>query len=542
MRGVALPTRTGGKPLSPLSGEGPRRIAPTGWPWLALIVLLGLVLRLYEFRGFGVVDDAAYSQIAHQIADGSFRAGAYRGPAVFPLRLGILYPTALLFRWFGVSEVTLVLVPFVVSLLSIVLAYATTLHFFGRRAALIAAAVWALLPLDTFHASILEPDLVGAFFQSLGILGIVLIISSTALRWGSAGIAGLAIGLSFGVSWLCKESIAYAAPLCGFLLITSLRKDWRRHLPLWAGVAAGSLLVLGVEMAAYHRATGDWLFHLHETERNYHQYQNAFFVSGSSLTSPNQHSYAMAVVKRLLLEGPSTIFTHSQFLYLPLFAAIIGLHAMYWRDRAYLLPTLWFASLVFMFNFASSSLASYTPLVLFERYLYPVMLPAVVIVSGFLATLLFDAATPRDGTVRRERRFWGGLIIAGLLFTAANKNYANRKFAPGWADDSRALSRVLKPSDRVYTDVLTIHGLEFFWRYPKQMNVVNFEHMRADVTPGAGEYVVANTAYLTWLVNMAGWWPTEHATYTKPATLDQPPASWSVAWQSSNAKLYRVVR
>lgn len=508
------------------------------WAPLLAVMAAGLLLRLYEFRGFGVLDDAAYAQIANQISRGTFRVGAYQGPAVVPLRLGIIYPTAMLFRWFGVNDTSVVLFPFILSLLSILLTYVAAQHFFGRRAALIGAGLWALLPLDAFNASILVPDLTAAFFQSLGVLAILIAITRATTGFWSLSVTGLAVGLAFGLSWLSKESIAFAAPVCAFLLIWSLRKDWRRYLPLWSGVIVGSAMVLGLEMTFYHRATGDWLFHFHETERNYRQYPNAFLGRGSSLMAPAQQSYAKAVLKRLLIEGPWTIFMHSQFLFLPLIAAIVSVRALYWRDRAYLLPALWFGSLVFMFNFASSSVSSYVPLVLFERYLYPIMLPAVVVVSGFLATLLFDTAQRGDSVVRRERRFWGVLTIAALLLVAVEKNYLNRKYRSGWLASTKTLSTILKPTDRLYTDILTINGLEFFWRYPNRMNVVNFEDMT--VTPQPGDYVVANKANLNWLVDMAGWWPTEHTTYVKPTMVEQPPASWETTWRSDDAALYRV--
>src|SRR5207244_358343 len=90
-------------------------------------------------------------------------------------------------------------------------------------------------------------------------------------------LCGLAAGAALGVSWLCKESVAYAAPFCAGLVVAALRKDRRRCVVLWAGVALGAVTVLAGEMTVYHRATGDWLFHFHETERNYHQYKNAFF-------------------------------------------------------------------------------------------------------------------------------------------------------------------------------------------------------------------------------------------------------------------------
>jgi len=514
------------------------RASRTHWAVFLAIMVVGLALRLYEFRGFGAVDDAAYAQIAHQMANGTFHVGDYRGPAVFPLRLGIIYPTALLFRWFGTNDWTMVLFPFLVSLLGIPLAYVATNQFFGRRAALIGAAMWSVLPLDAFHASILEPDVAGAFFQSLGLLALVRAIDANVAR-RTAVIGGLTGGLALGISWLCKESVAYAAPFCAFLMIASLRRDWRRHTPMWASVALGSIAVLAVEMAIYHRASGDWLFHFHETERNYHQYQNAFFVSGSSLTAPGRHSYAAAVVRRLVFDGPLTFFTHSQFLFLPLLAGIVCLHAIYWRDRTYLVPGVWFASLVLMFNFASSSLSSYVPLILFERYLYPVMLPAIIVAAGFGATLFFDIAE-REGGVRRERRFWGGLVALSLLLVAVEKNYANRKFSPDWVSEVRTLSSSLRPADRIYTDILSIHGLEFYWRYPVRMNTVNFEDMTADTTPRPGDYVLANTTYLDWLASMAGWWPTERATFHKPAMLDSIPRSWETVWRNETATLYRL--
>lgn len=517
---------------------------PVTRDWQHLLALLaiclgGLALRIYEFRGFGAVDDAAYAQFAHQIAEGTFKPGTYQGAAVFPLRMGIIYPTALLYRYVGVSEWTMVLFPFVLSVLSILLAYVATKHFFGRRAALIGAAIWAFLPLDAFHAGILVPDLPAAFFASLGIVGLLLLLSSPLENRSRLFLGGLGAGLSFGVSWLCKESVAYLVPFCAVLLVAALRRDFGRYAGLWAGVAVGSLAVLVGEMAAYYVTTGDWLFHVHETERNYRQYKNAFFVSGSSLAGPEGSSYAKAVVRRLVRDGPMTILFTSQYLYLPLFASIVCLHAAYWRNKAYLLPALWFTSLAFMFNFASSSFSSYVPLVLFERYLYPLALPATILVAGFLATL-FPTGVARSDSARRERIFWGAAVATALFLLGGYKNYSNRKWYPGWVSEVRTLSGVLKPTDRVYTDILSIHGLEFFWSYPRQMNTVNFED--ADVTSAAraGDYVLVNANYLDWLVDKAGWWPTKSDRYVKPALSAATLSTWEKVWSNGNGTLYRV--
>jgi hypothetical protein len=296
--------------------------------------------------------------------------------------------------------------------------------------------------------------------------------------------------------------------------------------------------VLLGEAAAYHAATGDWLYHFHETERNYHQYQNAFFVGGSALASAAGSSYARAVLRRIVLDGPTTILLNARMLYLPLLGAIVVLHALYRRDRAYIVPSVWLVTLGFMFNFASSSVRSYVPLVLFDRYLYPLFLPAVVLIAGLLAGLLWPRVAERSP--RREGPFWGSLVVGWLLLLSAYQNHAYRGFAPGWSAEVRTLSGRLQPTDRVFTDILSIHGLEFFWSYPDTMNTVNFEDMSQAAPMQPGDYVLLNTSYLDWLTSKAGWWPTKAATYERPAFERDPPPSWERVWGNGNATLYRV--
>ena len=412
------------------------------------------------------MDDAAYAQIAHEISEGRFTAGSYKGPAVFPLRVGIIYPTALLFRHIGVSEWTMVFFPFLISLLSVLLAYICTNYFFGPRAGLIAAAFWALLPLDTFHATILSPDLPAAFFASLAIVAILHVVDSRIRNKFLLFSGGIAAGVSFGLSWLCKESVAFMVPLCAFLMVSTLNENWRRNSPIWMGVAVGSIAVLSVEMFVYYKATGNWLFHFKETERNYIQYKNAFFVEGAKFTGPGAGGHFKAILRRLLLDGPLTIFLNVQLLYLPLIAAMISLHALYWRNKSFFVPCIWFATLVLMFNFSSSSLKAYAPIVLFDRYLYPVMLPAVVITAGFFDNLFFHGKEDPNGIVHREKVFWGTLALAFLVLFCGFKNYSNRKWSPGWVSEVKTVSRLLHPSDKLYTDILSIHGLEFYLGLP----------------------------------------------------------------------------
>ena len=485
------------------------------------------------------MDDAAYAKIAYQIDQGQFSPGSYEGPAVFPLRVGILYPTAMLFRYFGISEWSMVFFPFFLSVLSVLLVYVCTNYFFGHQAALIGAAIWMILPLDTFHATILSPDLPSAFFASRAVIVILLLADSLVQYRSIRVIGGLAAGVLFGVSWLCKESVVYMVPFCAFLMVITVRKDWKRNLPIWIGVGVGSFAVLLAEMYIYQITTGDWLFHFHETERNYRQYKNAFFIEGGKFAALGE-GFHKAILRRLVLDGPMTIFLKNQFLYLPLCAAIVVLHAIYWRNKSFLIPGVWFTTLVLMFNFSSSSLTSYIPLVLFDRYLYPVLLPATIMVAGFLSDLLNGKNEFQNENTHREKVFWGTVIVLVLLVIGGSQNYSNRKWYPGWVSEVKAVSGLLKPSDRLYTDILSIHGLEFFWGYPEKMTAVNFEDMAPSTKIEPDSYVLINRKYLEWLTHMAGWWPSKSEVYRKPEYYDLVPSSWTRIRGDDDATLYYV--
>src|SRR5262245_61716793 len=86
---------------------------------LLAIVVLGIGLRLYGYRGLWGTDDAEYALLANAMASGTYAefvqanyVDAFNAPAQLPERLGMVVPLAALFRGGGVSEVTLALYPF----------------------------------------------------------------------------------------------------------------------------------------------------------------------------------------------------------------------------------------------------------------------------------------------------------------------------------------------------------------------------------------------------------------------------------------------
>jgi len=327
---------------------------------LLVISIVAISIRIYCFRGFIGLDDAEYAKFAYQISQGSFSVGDYLGPAVFPLRVGLTFPTAFLFQFFGVSEWTMVLYPLFLSVFGIFLVYFCTAHLFNNRAGLIAAFFWAILPIDLVNSTKLLPDGPASFYASLGAVCLIIFIRSELKKKFPLLLGGILVGLLFGFSWLCKELVAYYVPFCLCLFFLTIKNNWQRDLYLWIGIAIGSTGILLSEMSIYYSLTGDWMFRFHEIERNYKQCLDGFFFKGSRWGWQTGGDYSQALLNRLFVTGPKMIFFNNQFLYLPLLGLLASLVALYRKDKSFLFPAVWLITLCLMFNFASSSLSNST--------------------------------------------------------------------------------------------------------------------------------------------------------------------------------------
>ena len=520
------------------------------WPWIVLlaIILVGVGLRLYCFRGMWGTDDGEYARLANAMARGNFGAfvqenyvDKFNAPAQLPFRIGLIFPLAVLFRFFGVSETTLVFYPLVISVAGVAVAFLCGRFLFNVKAGLIAAALWSVLPIDVESANYFLPDGIASFYGSLGVLVILLMISSDAVGTFRKFLGGFVAGLLFGISWLSKESIVYLVPFCLILLAIDLRKNFKDALPLWIGIAVASGGVLSTEMLTHYVSNGDFFLHMHETERSHVQSKSYLFYEGSRFGWPVGGSHMKALIKRLFLDGPSTIFLNPHFLFLPIVGLLAAAHAFYWRDRSFFIPALWMLTLAFMFNFASASFSSYTPLVLYDRYLHPLMLPATVLTAGFLTKLIAADHQAAPATTHGERFFWG--MVMACLVASTSLYFGFRQVRDVSTRrpiyEIRDVAAMVKSSERVYSDPLSSKALEFLWGYPQGMRIVNYEGMRAeDIEPNS--FVLVDKVRLDWLKVNVSMWLTKDYGYHEPEFASRPPESWKKVWQNDHASLYRV--
>ena len=493
---------------------------------LIFILLVGVIIRVASFGGYFGSDDGVYAQLANEMARGNYSGATYSGTfPTAPLRVGLIVPTALAFKITGPNELAMVAYPFILSVLSILLAFFAGQMFFNMRVGLIAAAIQAALPIDARMASHLLPDLVMGFWANIGI--ILLYYGSKKTTVASKIVYGVLSGLCFGSAWLCKEAFVYIVP---FICICIVWVMWhqRKNTPLIISVGLVCITILLLESFLYYKYAHDFLYRFHMVEKHYKVSHSWFFPELNRIVSPGKN-YLLLVLNRILKDGPRQIFVNQNFGFITGTAILAIVYALFRRLRSFLFPGLWFFSIAFMFNFCSSSIRYYKPLVLFDRYLYPLLLPAVILTSAFIAVLI-PCRDSIKNEITRERFFWGATLVIGIISIFSLGVYRNSKEERN-SPTERAISRILTPQDSIYTDSRTAWALKFFWKYPEKTQAVDFKAMAVNEVP-LGVYVLINRPRADFLSATYG--------YILPKFYKDIPTFWVLKWHAKQAELYWV--
>ena len=493
------------------------------WPFI-LIIAVAIVARVAVFRGFAASDDADYARVAWDIAQGHSPLNDASVPPQYSGRLGIAVPVGLLFRIFGVHEWTLLIFPAVMSAAMLALAYAFGRTFFSREAGLITMAIFAVMPIDCSFATWLLSDVPSAVWAGGGILALV--AGKRTLQNSAKVFAGLIAALCFGLSWLTRTQVAQLAPfVLGALIIWS----WRDRKNLWlAGpAAAGVLAICLAEGIWYLSATGDFLYPLHSAERIYAMHSQWYFTEGGVYGWEPGH-YALGLARRLLWKGPAGLLLNADFALVPLAALAAAAHALFRRRREFLFPAALFLWTALAFNFGSASLKHYEPLPWMNSYMVPCLLPAATLAGGWLAWLL--SSREENARVRRERRFWVAPVCAGLALAAAFGLHQHARQGIGCPDTRQEAKYVSPDSDRpLYSDAMSLRGLDFFWGYRAMRPERDFGRMSAEEIP-AGAEVLINPPEIRRMRDQIG--------YEPPPWVEHPPPRWKLEQRWGGAALY----
>ena len=509
---------------------------------LALIIVAAIALRLHWASGFHPADGAEYARVAHEILKGTFDYARYNGVPIIPVRTGVVLPTLVSMALFGPSEVQLELYPLFMSVVMILLVYLFSARMFGHAAARIASIIWVFLPIEIDLATTLYPEVPATAFAFAGIYWIYIARSRAHVENRSKLLYGLLAGLAFGAAWLCKASVVYFVPFCLTLILLDFRKSRFREVRLWASVATGSLIVLLGEMLVYGISNGDWLYRFTAIQENYEQLPQFFFTEGAVFGYESGVPFWAAVIKRIIFDGPAMIFLSASFLFLPSIGTVAALRGLYRGDHRFYFMAGLLAVLIVMSNFSSASLEHYQPMPLFTRYFYPICVPAVILTGGMVADLVPWGHIRSVLHEHTESMFWGGVVIFLLGMQIGWSTFRQlRDDAGPWAAAEKYLAgTVLSPSDRIHTDALGRNALEFFWRYPDEMNISVYGEPGRQPAVRCNDYVLRNISYDHWLTIRPGMW-LNFGGFEVPSAVTEPPKNWDIVWTNQNATLFKMV-
>jgi len=492
--------------------------------WLCLILAVAGFTRIVAFCGFYGSDDGVYAELAYKMANGSFQISDYSSDPVFPLRPGVFAPVALGFKIAGPNEWALIAYPFCLSLAGILLMFFAGRSLFNTATGLLGAGLLALIPLDIRSASLLLPDLPAAFWAALGVFTLY---SGSKRETVSSKIGlGLLSGISFGLSWLCKESVLFLFPFLLIYAIWIVRQQQGNYILLLAtGLTALSFFL--VESWIYHKQTLDYFYRFHAIERNYDLNKEWFFSEGSR-HGWAQGEYFASLIRRIFVKGPLTLFLNPSFGYVTGAALISTIYAVLKKKRAFLIPGIWFVSLALMLNFSSSSLSVYRPLVLFDRYVYPLLFPSVLLTAGLMSNLLSKQEN-RESKIPPKLNM-GGVLVICISCACLWGLYKAVDMGIG-SPVERQVSHIISPQDRILTDSRTAWVLSFFWKYPQKVLTSDFEGMKTNEVP-EGVYVLINRNRLNFLRGAYN--------YVFPEFVEDKPEHWQLRWSADGAELYWI--
>jgi 4-amino-4-deoxy-L-arabinose transferase-like glycosyltransferase len=367
--------------ISPATANQPLELQPgakkTSWLFLAgllLVLLVALCFRLGLFVGTTGSDDVVAMIQAKLIANDPhtfvheyFPDRGRGGGSPVRFRLGMLLPGAAVIAAGLPAYPWLLAVPMLASLAGVVLVYCVAWRLYGAVAALLAALLMAVAPLDVVYASIFLPDVLMALLQGLVLVFLMLARRASGVR---AGLWSAAAGVAAYGAWTTKE-VGAGIMFVAFLFAVHemlCRRPFLRY--IWTAVAFGTGLL--ADCGFYYYASGDPLLRWHCRAAN--QEFIAFYADarGRATTFAQKlHVWVEALSKDASALG---------FL-LP--AALLVSPFSLWRANARRLFAGCFLLMLALFLLSLIPTYSYQP-----RRLMTMALPAALLLASYVPALL----------------------------------------------------------------------------------------------------------------------------------------------------------
>lgn len=393
------------------------------------LAVFALCLRLACLTGLIGSDDLQYARYARALMEGHYgetlaEARTYER-IHHGLRYGVIIPVAGVYKIFGVSEWTTIVLPLLASTLSVVLVAAIARRLFDMRVAIIAALLYATFPMELRLATMLLPEPIAECFLLLAVLAYLHAPQRGAGLW-------LASGALVGAAYLAKEPALFV----GGALV--LHAAWERRWRSAMLVALGLACVVAAEHAYYVWGQGDLLFRPHSTQLH------SLDLGAAPAPAPRRHiEYGLFTRYPQMMLEPGVSFGLHSLASLILAAAALALKPR----RGYALLVLWAVLPWLYLNFGSWSLQQYVLLPREPRYIM-FTYPPLMLLSG---VVLSRALAARTALAWPMAMGLGVVLLVGVMSGLATRGQTAR------AEEMSVLREIVRatqrmPGQTIYTD------------------------------------------------------------------------------------------
>lgn len=408
---------------------------------LLLILVFALALRLIFFTGVSSSDSLYYSEFADKIIKNQPFIGNH-----LSLRLGIIYPAAMMYSLFGVNDYSSGIMALVFSLASIILIYKFGRLLFSEKAGLLSAFLMSFFPLDVILSTTLMGDITSTFFLALSVY--LFLKSEKTDNKKNSGWLCLISGVSLGAAYLIREISVLIALF--FVVYVIYKKKIKSNYFL---VPLGFLLVSVIEVVYFYNATGNPFFRFSTVNSEW-----ATIILNAPLYSRGAFPYS-------LLYFPYIIFTHHFLgLFYPFILVSVFYFIVYKKKDTYSM-LFWFVPLLVYICIGSTSPTRYVLFPADPRMLSLITFPGILLLAQFLSQqdrIIKKALAPSISVL---------LLLTSIGLVAVSDYRHTLDIEKNIYSSLKAL-----PSKQVYTDESTVRVMNYLSSYRNTDNFKEFNH------------------------------------------------------------------
>ena len=464
---------------------------------LIIILLLAITLRIVFFVGMGFNDDSSYLYSANEVYSNNFSIGA----GWYSSRIGTYLPIVMMWKLFGVSELSSSTYFILCSLIEIISVYFLGKILFSEKVALLAAFILSVLPIGAIYSTQIGPNVPMCAFFAMSLAFYVLAHRDESYKYYS-----LLSGVSCGIGYLCYESMVLMLPCFLIYTLLNIPRTVKKTVTMFILIVVGFLAIASLRNIYFHHFTGDWFYNEHiisttlsndiNIDDNFSRYPKALFNIGQDFNS---------------WDDPK-LFGITYYIVVLSLIVLLLMNKLFNKNVLFIVISMLFIFLTFQYflHFISLSIAPQFWRARHSRYLIAMSMPASLIIAYACSCM-------------RGKMAWVGIgAIICLFISSMYYGYNNHKFLRNGMGYVREATYILQrmPEKKIYIpDSWTESKMRVFAKFDEHFlsRLVIYQDAKFDVNKIKDSYIVTDINPYTYICRM-----------NYPPFMANPPQKWKL--------------